>query len=282
MSHRMLRVLAVLLALGSVAVGFVGYRLSQRQAMDHTAEADAVPTLPAETHPVVVAVRAIPPGQSITAEDFTLVAFPVRPSGTYSKSSDVVGKMPSLAIAAGEAPLERHFLPGSSLARAVRPGERAIAVKVDEVIGGGGLVQPGDYVDVLLYLRGGGQELPKSIAQVVLKHARVLAYGEAVIGTTADAPDQEAQNAAGRSAVLAVPLEHAPAMMLAASAGTLRLAVYGIEEAQAAAHAQATSATTRPLTLGELTAQRRSEPAQQRVPTVNVFHGSKKEVVEAR
>jgi pilus assembly protein CpaB len=277
----MLRLLAILLALGSVAVGYVGYRMSQRQAVDHAVVADAVPTLPADTHPVIVAVRAIPPGHSITSEDFTLVAFPVRPAGTYSKPDEVIGKTPSLAIAAGEAPLERHFLPGSSLARAVRPGERAIAVKVDEVIGGGGLVQPGDYVDVLLYLRGGNQELPKTTAQVVLKHARVLAYGEAVIGTNDDAAAKESQNAAGRSAVLAVPLEHAPAMMLAASAGTLRLAVYGVEEAQAA-HMQTTASNARPLTLSELTQQRRSEPVQKSVPTVNVFHGARKEVVEAK
>ncbi|MBI5041312.1 MAG: Flp pilus assembly protein CpaB [Gammaproteobacteria bacterium] len=281
MSHRMLRVLAVLLALGSAAVGYVGYRLSQRQAVDHTAATDAVPTLPADTHPVIVAVRAIPAGRSITSEDFTLVAFPVRPANTYSKPNDIIGKTPSLAIAAGEAPLERHFLPGSSLARAVRPGERAIAVKVDEVIGGGGLVQPGDYVDVLLYLRGGNQELPKSTAQIVLKHARVLAYGEAVIGTSGEADSKESQNTAGRSAVLAVPLEHAPAVMLAASAGTLRLAVYGVEEAQAA-HAQATTSNMRPLTLSELTQQRRSEPTQKSVPTVNVFHGARKEVIEAK
>ncbi|MEL0027488.1 MAG: RcpC/CpaB family pilus assembly protein, partial [Perlucidibaca sp.] len=57
--------------------------------------------------------------------------------------------------------------PGSEVARLLRPGERAIAIPVDEVVGGGGFVQPGDLVDVLLFLRGenGG----KDSAQVVMQ-----------------------------------------------------------------------------------------------------------------
>lgn len=280
MSGRTLRVLAVLLAFGSIVAGYLGYRLSQQPVADQSVQKD-VDALPSDSHRVVVAVRAISPGKALQAGDLSLAALPVKPEGAFSDPAELVGKSPSLAIAAGEVPLPRHFLPGSPLAREIRPGERAIAIKVDEVIGGGGLVQPGDYVDVLLYLRGGSQELPRSSAQLVLRHARVLAYGEAMIGT-ADGSD-DARNAAGRSAVLAVPLEQSAALMLAANAGTLRLAVYGAEEGQAvAAGRYDAQAGAGAITLSELAGQRRSGTVRQSTPKISIFHGARKEVVEAR
>jgi pilus assembly protein CpaB len=279
MSSRTLRILAVLLAIGSVMAGFFGYRLSQQPGMEQPMREDTA-VLPPDTHPVVVAVREIPPGTAIQPEDVSLVPLPVRPEGSFTATTDLVGKSPSLAIAAGEPPVQKHFLPGSSLSRAIRPGERAIAVKVDEVIGSGGLVQPGDYVDVLLYLRGGSQELPRSSAQLVLRHARVLAYGETMIGA---ASSEGARDAGGRSAVLAVPLEESASLMLAASAGTLRLAVYGAEEGQAVAagHYQV-PVEAAPITLSELAHQRRSERTEPAAAKISVFHGARKEVIEAR
>ncbi|MBI5462028.1 MAG: Flp pilus assembly protein CpaB [Gammaproteobacteria bacterium] len=279
----MLRFLAGLLAIGSVVIGYVGYRLSQNAPAGQPDRSGTSVSRDADVHPVIVAQRDIPAGHSIVADDLTSVPFPLRPAHTYSKTGELLGKTPTLPIAAGEAPLERHFLPGSLLARSIHPGERAVAVKVDEVIGGGGLVQPGDYVDVLLYLRGGGKELPKSLAQVVLKHARVLAYGDAVIGAAdAVAGDDDARAPKGLSAVLAVPLEQTAPLMLAASAGTLRLAVYGAEESQAVAAGAKVPTGARPITLGELTQQRNSESVRQPNATVNIFHGSRKEVVEAK
>ena len=283
MNSRMLRILAVLLAAGSLLVGYAGYQLSQRPSNgEHQPVAPQLLST-GDTKPVVVAVQPIVPGHSIRAEDLALVAFPVQPPATFSKPDALIGKTPTLPIAAGEAPLERHFLPGSSLARAVQPGERAIAVKVDEVVAGGGLVQPGDYVDVLWYLRGGSQEVPKSSAQTVLRQVRVLAYGEAVVDEQ-EASGAQGSTGAGRSAVLAVPLEHANALMLAASAGSLRLAVYGVQERQSvAAGTYAASSQELPVTLGDLARQTKAVPKQaQRAATVSLFHGARKEVIEPR
>ena len=283
MNSRMLRILAVLLAAGSLLVGYAGYQLSQRPANDEHKAAAARTLSAADAKPVVIALVAIAPGHSIRAEDLALVGFPVQPPATFSEPEGLIGKTPTLPIAAGEAPLERHFLPGSSLARAVQPGERAIAVKVDEVVAGGGLVQPGDYVDVLWYLRGGSQEVPKSSAQTVLRQVRVLAYGEAVVDEE-KASGAQGSTGAGRSAVLAVPLEHANALMLAASAGSLRLAVYGVQERQAvAAGTYAASSQEIPVTLGDLARQSKAAPKQaQRAATVSLFHGARKEVIEPR
>lgn len=284
MNSNMLRFLAGLLAIGSVVVGYIGYQLSQKGATEQAGTSVTASPESANAHPVVVAKKAIATGHVITQDDLAWVPFPVRPEQSYSSPTELIGKAPTSPIAAGETVLERHFLPGSLLSRSVRSGERAIAVKVDEVIGSGGLVQPGDYVDVLLYLRASGKELPKTSAQVVLRHVRVLAYGDAVIGA-AGAPtgDEDARAPKERSAVLAVPLEAAPALMLAASAGSLRLAVYGAEEGLAvAAGAQQVLAGSRPVTLSELAQQQSAKPTMKLGAGINIFHGNRKEVVEAK
>ena len=284
MNSNMLRFLAGLLAVGSVVVGFVGYQLSQKETAESTGTLASAPTDSEGAHPVVVAQKGIPAGHVITEQDIAWVPFPVRPEHSYGSPTELIGKSPALPIAAGETVQERHFLPGSLLSRAVRPGERAIAVKVDEVIGSGGLVQPGDYVDVLLYLRASGKELPKTSALVVLRHVRVLAYGDAVAGVAgAPAGDEDARAPKERSAVLAVPLEDASALMLAASAGSLRLAVYGAEEGQAvAAGAQPVPTGSRSITLSELAQQQSAKTVSKAGSGINIFHGSRKEVVEAK
>ena len=281
MNSTMLRILAGVLAFGSLLVGYAGYRLSQQETPVSPVQTGTA--APADgTHPVVIAQRPIPAGHVITAEDLSWAPFPLRPAHSYSSPTDLIGKTPALPIAAGEVPHERHFVSGSVLSRAIQPGERAIAVKVDEVVGSGGFVQPDDYVDVLLYLRASGKEVPKSSASVVLKHVQVLAYGDTLVGVDATPAGNDARVSKERSAVLAVPLEQASALMLAASAGSLRLAVYGAEESQAV------SAGTRPLaggpppvTLRDLT-QQGDEPVRQLSSAINVFHGSRKEVIEAK
>lgn len=282
MNSTMLRFMAGALALGSLLVGYAGYRLSQQQTSGSTAQTDTGVHTDG-THPVVVAQKSIPAGHVITAEDLTWVPFPLRPAHSYASPTELIGKKPALPIAAGEVPHERHFLPGSVLSRAIQPGERAIAVKVDEVAGSGGLVQPGDYVDVLLYLRASGKEVPKSSASVVLKHVLVLAYGDILVGANDKPAGTNAARASKeRSAVLAVPLEQASALMLAASAGSLRLAVYGAEESQAvSAGTHSLAGGPPPVTLKDLT-QQDSEPVRQVSSAINVFHGSRKEVIEAK
>lgn len=280
----MLRILAGLLAIGSMVIGYIGYQLSQKELTEQAPKPGQTLPEASDKYPVVVAQGFIPTGHTITADDLTWVPFPFRPDHTYASPSDLIGKTSALPIAAGETLMERHFLPGSLLSRALHVGERAIAVKVDEVIGSGGLVQPDDYVDVLLYLRASGKELPKTSALVVLKHVRVLAYGDAITGAVDKVVgDDDARAPKERSAVLAVPREQASALMLAASAGSLRLAVYGAEESQAVAvGAQPVSAGSRPVTLSELAQQAGNEPARKPGAAINIYHGSRKEVVEAK
>lgn len=238
MTTRTLRILALVLAIGALSMAYWGYKLNQRQIVaQHTAGASAGGGQSPAAAQVVVAVQRIEPGHVITAGDVKLAPVSVRPEGSVTALAEVLGKTPTLPVAAGETLDARHFVVPSALARSVAAGERAVAIRVDEVIAGGGFLQAGDHVDVLLYLRGGNGEVRATSAQVVLRHVRVLAYGDNVGPKTSAvpgvAPRQETSAVKSRAAVLAVPAADTARLMLAASAGDLRLAVYGAQESQA-------------------------------------------------
>jgi pilus assembly protein CpaB len=105
----------------------------------------------------------------------------------------------------------------------VLPGERAVAVMVDDVIGLGGFIQPDDRVDVLLYLQK-DQEVSGSEARVLLEDLRVIAYGANLERREVE---EDGEPARARTAVLAVSESEVDRLMLGASKGRLRLALRG-------------------------------------------------------
>lgn len=244
MNSTMLRILAVLLAVGAVATAWIGYRLSTQAPP--AAQLQAAPP----TFPQVVAARDVPAGQLLTADDVHLVSAPQRDAHGYDSVQDVIGKLTMQPVTQGTPLISSHFPSLGMVAQALHPGERGVAVQVNEVIGVGGFVNPGDYVDVLLYLRADRETNDVSSAQVVLRNVRVLAFGEnAGAGADDELPALEGKGAeskpadatkktdtkkskASRSAILAVPEKEATRLMLAASSGTLRLALRGAEPPQ--------------------------------------------------
>jgi len=220
----LLRGLALALAIGAVVAAFVGYRLS-------TQPTSAKPAVPAET--VVQAARSLRAGDSIGQADVAVKAVAASPPGSFAKPSLVVGQSPAVDIPAGEILNRSHFQTSGRLSRSVRAGERAVAVKVDEVTGLAGFAEPGDRVDVLCHVRGSQETGHASSAQVVLTNVRLLAYGEMVQqgpsggdGTLGRATERPSSRPGTHSsAVLAVPEADAARLMLAASSGSLRLSL---------------------------------------------------------
>jgi pilus assembly protein CpaB len=192
--------------------------------------------------PVVVLLRDIAPFVKITAADVAVEKLRTAPAGSLGKIEQVVGRTPWRPLSAGSWLNDESFEPGSQLARMIRPGERALAVAVDEVITAGGQLAPGDYVDVLLFLRR-DESNPQASAQLVVPAVRVLGVGSQM-GLTNDGQPagparsdderlkQEQQRMAARSVVLAVPETLLSRLMLASGAGVLRLAVRSADEQQ--------------------------------------------------
>jgi len=255
MNSRVTLGLAGLFLLGAIIAGYWGLTLSRQPAVEPVAAPvavtqDVTPAVPAQPvadptrQPVVVLLRDIAPFVKITAADVTVEKLRTAPAGSLSTVEQVIGRTPWRPLSAGSWLDEESFAPGSQLARMIRPGERALAVSVDEVISVGGQVAPGDYVDVLLFLRK-DENNPQASAQLVVPAVRVLGVGSQM-GLTNDGQSasparsdderlkQEQQRMAARSVVLAVPEALLSRLMLASGAGALRLAVRSADEQQLA------------------------------------------------
>ena len=126
----------------------------------------------------------------------------------------------------------------TGLADAIAPGERAIAVRVDEGNAVGNRVRPGNFVDVFFMLKrdmsagpGTNAEVDATQARLLLSRVRVLSFGDATLPGTSDAADAAANTAnaprsgGARTAVLAVRAADIDALTLAEGAGRLVLAL---------------------------------------------------------
>ncbi|TFZ44988.1 Flp pilus assembly protein CpaB [Stenotrophomonas maltophilia] len=235
--------LAVLLALIAFMVG---------RKPDAPATVAPVTQSEAQAITVVEAVARLPAGEPITANGLRLVQRTAPVAGAATSIASVVGKVPVQDIAEGTAISSSALAQGFSLQ--LRPGERALAVPVDELVGAGNRILPGDFVDVFLNLRnaqpsaGGPGEAAQT--RLLLSRLRVLSYGQQDIAPSASdavaSTDGETRNdpraaditgsgssqttgneanQPARSAVLAVPVADANRLLLGAQQGKLFLAL---------------------------------------------------------
>jgi len=242
MNNTVLKVIAGLLLIGSLIVAYIGIQLSRQPAAPvptAVSPARSAPAVPKES--VVVAARHIQAGHRITAADLGSRALEQPAPQALRVARDAIGKVALSDIPAGT-PLSFQQFAIESLASLLGESERAIAVQVDEVAGVGGYAQPGDRVDVLLFLSGGRQsDERQDSAQVVIQNARLLTLGEANQmdkyreqleqgQEPSAAPDGMAQVVRKqrqnlRSAVLAIDRQDVTRLMLASTRGQLRLAL---------------------------------------------------------
>ncbi|MGH7965445.1 MAG: Flp pilus assembly protein CpaB [Candidatus Binatia bacterium] len=214
MNIRTLKILSSVMVVLAIGLGMYAYRLSLSRTPVPHPQPEA--TFKGK---VVVAVQPIEEGKPVPAEAVSLEPVTVVPEESFSQVEEVIGKEMMLPIAMGEPLTAKHFR-ASMLAVTLQPGERAVAVQVDGVVGAGGFVQPGDYVDVLLYLQDDNQENNNTQARVLLRCLRVMTFGVNLKGKREEKPSLDA-----RTAVLAVSEADTTKLMLGASAGRLRLAL---------------------------------------------------------
>lgn len=249
MNSRVTMGLAAVLLLGAIFVGYWGLVLS-RQPTAPVAQAPAAPITSVDKtiataedqtrQPVVVLIHDVQPFTPLTAADVTVEKLRNAPAGSLSSVDQAVGRKPWRHLSAGTWLNDESFEAGGALARMIHSDERALTVAVDEVIGAAGQLIPGDYVDVLLYLRQDASNLQQS-AQIVVPAMRVLGVGDQY-GLTNDGQPatpalsgddkikQDQRRVAARTVVLAVPEQLLSRMMLATQVGTLRLAVRSSDE----------------------------------------------------
>ncbi len=208
--------------------------------------------------PVVVARQAINPGTTITAEMVEVRQVPasVALEGAFRDTSLVVGKVARFPVSAGEQVQARDVAAAGVAAGTVSTdmplsfiipkGMRAVSIPIDEATAAGGLIRPGDRVDIIgvfditLYGVTGnpteGADFDKYLTMTVLQDVEVLAVAQAVepvvVGEPQDGgqaprvPVQEVKpNPKAATLTLAVTPEQAQRLVWAQSKGELRVAL---------------------------------------------------------
>ena len=197
---------------------------------------------PVATKTIVVAKQALRFGTTLTAKMLHEVPWPAdaMPSGAFAKINDVLGhgkRVVLTAIEPNEPVLALKITgPGqrATLSALVRDGMKAVTIRVNDVEGVGGFVQPGDHVDVVLTRQ---KDKGDASSQIVLQDARVLAVDQR-------ADERTAKAAVPKSVTLEVGTVQAQKLWLAASVGNLSLLLRKAGET--------TAAQTRRVTLKDL------------------------------
>jgi pilus assembly protein CpaB len=103
---------------------------------------------------VVLAARNLDLGTLIKDQDLKTGPWTgALPAGALIKKDDIIGRGVVATIVAGEPILESRLAPrgaGAGLASMIPAGMRAVAIRVNEVVGVGGFVVPGMRVDILI------------------------------------------------------------------------------------------------------------------------------------
>jgi pilus assembly protein CpaB len=133
------------------------------------------------TTQVIVAARTMELGTLIRDSDLKLGDWPgVLPKGSVLRKEDVVGRGVMAAIYEGEPVLENRLAPkgaGAGLAATIPAGMRAVAVRVNEVVGVAGFVVPGMRVDILISGTPPGVTTG-TVSRTLLQNIEVLSAGQ--------------------------------------------------------------------------------------------------------
>lgn len=181
---------------------------------------------------VVVAARSIQVGQALTPDVVRMQAWPADalPDGAFTQVAQVVGGPPRVALRAIEAnePILSSKVSGAggraTLSATIAAGHRAVAIRVNDVVGVAGFVLPGDFVDVLLTRQdGAGYNNQAMQTDLLIAGVRVLAVDQ-----TANESRNDAQVA--RAVTIEVTPEDGQKVALASQIGTLSLALRRADE----------------------------------------------------
>lgn len=225
------KIIAAILVLLALSLGGYAWMLSRTPAPSPVATAPVGAQAPQQKlYPVVVTTKAVPAGQVLAADALRVAQLPVNPADAFADTASAAGRVTITDMSEGTPLLKSQLVSG--LALRLAEGERAVAIKADEVMSVGGKVEPGDFVDVFVSLKTDSREIDRSQARLLLSRKRVLAFGAASVDGQPSKADTkstgtQAQNRAdqARTVVLAVPVEEVNTLAIGESGGRLLLAL---------------------------------------------------------
>jgi pilus assembly protein CpaB len=184
---------------------------------------------------VIVAARDLKYGEKVAADALKAVSWPTdaMPKGAFTSTEALLGGAATrtvlVAMAQGEPVLEHKLVGGSAggaLSGKLSENMKAVTIRVNDVAGVAGFVQPDDRVDVFLTYGGtvSNESTPKGSSSVVvlLQNMRVLAVDQMT--------QRKDQPTPAKAVTLEATTEEAQKLVLAGRVGELSLALNRIAE----------------------------------------------------
>lgn len=173
MNQRLSGILVIALLISAVAT-YVVYRV----VISRGAQPSGV-----QTGKVVMAARPLAIGTLIKAEDLKMGPWTGSiPAGMVTKPEPLVGRGVIAPVYEGEPVIETRLAPpgaGGGLAATIPPGMRAVAVRVNDIVGVAGFVVPGMRVDILISgLPPGASAASGPKVKTLLQNIQVLSAGQ--------------------------------------------------------------------------------------------------------
>ena len=178
------------------------------------------------TVPVVVALADLPEGATIDRSLVTANPWPVPtiPAGAFSSPDSVVGRVTRVAVFKGEPIVPGRLAPigtGPGLEVKITPGKRAMALRINDVAGISGFIQPNSRVDVMVTLANQAQGQKQQVAKLFMDNMRVLSVGHEVQRDAQGKPINAA------TITLEVTPDEAERLAVATSQGSIQLVLRG-------------------------------------------------------
>ena len=179
------------------------------------------------TRSVIVAAQDLAEGQSIEKLGVTVAQWPVAtiPAGAFADLDSVTGRVTRVAVFKGEPIVPGRLAPagtGPGLEVKIAPGKRAMAVKINDVAGISGLIQPNSRVDVLVTLKDDVEGMrERQIAKLFMENMRVLSVGTQV------QRGEDGKPIEATTATLEVTPDESERLAVATNQGSIQLVLRG-------------------------------------------------------
>jgi pilus assembly protein CpaB len=183
------------------------------------------------TRPVVIAAKDVSEGKPIDRASVTVAEWPVNtvPAGAFTSIDSVVNRVTRIDVFKGEVIVPGRLAPDGvapGLQVKINPGKRALAVRIDDVSGLNGMIQPNSRVDVLVVTRDPSSQ--KDVAKLFMSNMRVLSVGTVVSQTASDSRPIQAPTVS-----LEVTPAEAERLAVAMGTGRIQLALRGYGDPEA-------------------------------------------------
>ena len=240
-------ILGALCIFGGLGIGYI--LLTYQEAPVEVAKPEQpAPEPPSAKIAVLAAAHDIPSGSLLQQGDLLwkeIAPAEIRPGNLVrgqASEAEFAGSLAKRDFTIGEALVAGDLLKQSDrrfLAAALKPGTRAISIPVDAAQSAYGLIEPGNFVDVILTQSLSDQPSDarrKVVAETILQNIRVIAVDQATTQHTKASlvPPSSTEPRLPKTVTLELTKQQAETVFVALQLGRLQLSLRALEESEGA------------------------------------------------